>query len=1169
MMSQRHSRAMNWLHICAGAFLIAVAVVPPVSAQASTIKEAEKLTQQVIQLYGQGRYSEAISAAERALAIREQALGRTHSDTAKALNNLATLYSETGDYAKAEALLQRALAIIDEVLGPTHLTMAGALNNLAALYSDNGAYAKAEALLQRALAITEQEQGAKHLDTAIILNSLAGLYNITGAYDKAAPLHQRVLAIREQELGPTHPQVAASLNSLATLYSETGAYAKAEPLLERALVIREEALGSTHPATVTSLNNLAVHYSDTGAYQKATKLLRQGLAITEQVFGPTHQNTASSLNNLAMLYSNIGAYAKAEPLLERALAIREEVLEPTHPDMALMLNNLAAHYFDTGAYDKAAPLHQRALAIYEEALGPMHPDTVRALNNLAMLYFTTGAYTKAEPLFERALAIREKVLGSTHPDTASSLNNLAWLYSTTGAYTKAEPLLQRALAIREEVLGPTHSDMATSLNNLAMLYTNTRAYARAEPLFERALAIREKVLGPTHPDTAWSLANLAGFYFSTSAYAKAEPLLQRALAIREKVLGPTHPDTASSLNNLAWLYSHRGAYPNAEALFQRALAIREEVLGPTHPDTASSLNNLAVLYWTAGNIPKALPLLQEAQTIQEQNIAGFLLSSSEDRKQAYMQLFRRNTFANISLSLDLPGNQAATRGIAIVLQTKGRVLDAMSDSLSRLRRSMRAEDRKLFEQFTAVVRQRSTLRYQSLQDIQLGDYRTRLSELAAKQEELEIELATRSAEFRQQIAPVTLAAVQAALPHEAALLEWFRYVPFNPKRKDKPTTWGKPRYLAYVLRGASAPAVVDLGGAESIELLVQDFRKALSAPQHTYVKEVAKELSAKLIKPLQPHLGNAKQLLISPDGALNLVPFGALLDNTGHYLATKQDITYLTSARDLLRFDTTPLASSDVVVVANPDYGRSTNMFAQSASSIRLKRPVDLDRGGLVFTPLRGTAEEAKALTLLLKVKNVHLLTRTKATEAMLKQLHGPRILHIATHGFFLSDKEMVTATFKTVGFSQDSRLLPMGENPLLRSGLALAGANQRRSGENDDGILTAAEVAQMDLRGTQLVVLSACETGVGEVKNGEGVYGLRRALVLAGAQTQVASLWKVADDATKDLMVDYYQRLLSGEGRSAALRHAQQNMIDSKDRSHPYYWAAFVPIGSWKPLEQ
>jgi CHAT domain-containing protein len=221
----------------------------------------------------------------------------------------------------------------------------------------------------------------------------------------------------------------------------------------------------------------------------------------------------------------------------------------------------------------------------------------------------------------------------------------------------------------------------------------------------------------------------------------------------------------------------------------------------------------------------------------------------------------------------------------------------------------------------------------------------------------------------------------------------------------------------------------------------------------------------------------------------------------------------------------------------------------------------------LVFTPLAGTADEAKALQGLLKLNAQEVLTGANATEEKLKGLHGPRILHVATHGFFLSDQQVAAATLRPISFGAEAPPLPLGENPLLRSGLAVAGANARRSGDRDDGILTAAEAAQLDLRGTQLVVLSACDTGLGEVQQGEGVYGLRRALVLAGAQAQLVSLWKVADAQTQALMVDYYQRLLKGEGRSAALREAQRAMIANPATQHPYYWAAFIHVGSWTPL--
>jgi CHAT domain-containing protein len=308
--------------------------------------------------------------------------------------------------------------------------------------------------------------------------------------------------------------------------------------------------------------------------------------------------------------------------------------------------------------------------------------------------------------------------------------------------------------------------------------------------------------------------------------------------------------------------------------------------------------------------------------------------------------------------------------------------------------------------------------------------------------------------------------------------------------------------------------------------------------------------------------------LFSPDGALNLIPFAALVDEEGKYLAQRFEITYLTSGRDLLRLAAQSSARSSPVVMAAPDYGKSA-AAGPLETGLKPVRSADLDRSGLVFKPLEGTAAEASALQGLLKLDREHVLTGRNATEGRLKALRGPRILHVATHGFFLTDREIERAALKPVGFSSHTPPLPLSENPLLRSGLALAGANGRRSGERDDGILTAAEAAQLDLRGTQLVVLSACETGVGKVQTGEGVYGLRRALVLAGAQTQVASLWKVADKATQELMVDYYQRLLKGEGRSAALRSVQEAMLADPERQHPYYWAAFVPLGNWTPLPE
>ena len=257
---------------------------------------------------------------------------------------------------------------------------------------------------------------------------------------------------------------------------------------------------------------------------------------------------------------------------------------------------------------------------------------------------------------------------------------------------------------------------------------------------------------------------------------------------------------------------------------------------------------------------------------------------------------------NISLSLALPDRRGTMLGLGAVLHAKGRVLEAMSDSAARLRQGVSRNDRILFDQLATVAQQLSDLTHQSPGKLSPEVYRTRRGELAAEQEGLQTELSKRSAEFRQQTTPISSVGVQAALPPESVLVEWFRFHPADSKAKDSKTIWGKPRYVAYVLRHEGEPAVVDVGDAEAIERLIKDFRIGLSDPKTTYVKEVARELSDRLVKPLLPYLGNAEQWLISPDGALNLLPFAALVDETGTYLARRVDIAYLTSGRDLLRF---------------------------------------------------------------------------------------------------------------------------------------------------------------------------------------------------------------------------------------------------------------------------
>ncbi|WOB68404.1 tetratricopeptide repeat protein [Microcystis aeruginosa LE3] len=957
-----------------------------------------------------------------------------------------------------------------------------------------------------------------------------------GKYNEAIPLAEQALAIIKQQLGDNHPLTAQSLNNLALLYYSQGRYSEAEPLFKEALAIRKQQLGDNHPDTATSLNNLAGLYRVQGRYSEAEPLYKEALAIWKQQLGDNHPDTASSLNNLAGLYRVQGRYSEAEPLYKEALAIWKQQLGDNHPLTATSLNNLAGLYESQGRYSEAEPLYKQALAIWKQQLGDNHPSTASSLNNLALLYQSQGRYSEAEPLYKQALAIRKQRLGDNHPSTAASLNNLAFLYQSQGRYSEAEPLYKQALAIWKQQLGDNHPSTASSLNNLAGLYESQGRYSEAEPLYKQALAIRKQQLGDNHPSTATSLNNLAGLYESQGRYSEAEPLYKQALAIRKQQLGDNHPDTASSLNNLAFLYQSQGRYSEAEPLYKQALAIRKQQLGDNHPDTASSLNNLAGLYESQDDIPQAINYLSQGLAVQEYNLSENLKMGDDKQKQDYMAKVLGTTNWVISLNLQVvPNNPEVTRlALKTILERKGRILDVSTNSLQILRqRTDDPESQQLLTQLIEVRTQLSNLTFKKPEDIKNPEiYRQQINEVTAKAKEIEGKIGVRSAEFRNLSQPITLEGIQKLIPADAALVEIVRYQPFNPKAPEN-QRFGIPRYAVYILYPNGDIKAKDLGEAKPIEDKLIYFRDNLADAETPLpqLQKSARQLDETLMQPIRQLLGNTKTILLSPDAALNLIPFEALVDENNQYLVENYHITYLTSGRDLLRLKDKFASQQSPLIVADPFYGKA-------GEKVALTRSIDLSE--FTFPGLPGTEQEAKAIKNLLPQATV--LTGSQATENAVKQVKKPNILHIATHGFFKPESNVL-------------------ENPLLRSGLVLAGVTIGQSA-GDDGVLTALETTNLNLVGTKLVVLSACDTGKGDIKIGQGVYGLRRALVIAGSESQLISLWKVSDDATKDLMVAYYGRLQKGEGRSEALRQIQLGMLKGEKQKHPFYWASFIPSG-------
>jgi CHAT domain-containing protein len=636
--------------------------------------------------------------------------------------------------------------------------------------------------------------------------------------------------------------------------------------------------------------------------------------------------------------------------------------------------------------------------------------------------------------------------------------------------------------------------------------------------------------------------------------------------MRKRLLGHSHPDVADSLNNLAALYSSQGRYSEAEPLYRQALEMRKRLLGDNHPSVATSLNNLAALYSSQGNIAQVLEFLEAGLQVEEQNLTTNLSIGFERQKRDYIKTVSGTTNWAISLHLNSAPNNpdAANLAFKTIFQRKGRVLDVLTNNLQILRQ--RVDDKnsqKLINELSDAYSRLTSLTYYPPEKLSANEYPKQISDLENKIKELEDKLSRRSVEFRQQKQSETasLENVQKLIPADAALVEIFRYQPFNPKAKEN-QRFGKPRYAAYILTSTDKSQGIDLGETAQIESTLELFHEPIrdSSSSVEQVKQSGRDLDKLIMEPVRKLLGNKRKILISPDGALNLIPFEALVDENNHYLVENYSFTYLTSGRDLLRLQNQFPSKQPPVVMGNPNYNKpgESVAFNTKTSDTKLERKQTLALKD-IFPILLGTGEQATEIAQFLGVKP---LLDSAASEAKLKQVQSPTFLIIGTHGFF---KDSLTPE------SQNT----VNDNPLLLSGLIFAGYKQQQSGSNsqsdEDGILSAQETTGLNLLGTKIVVLSACDTAVGKDSTGEGIYSLRRALVIAGSESQVISLWKVADDATKDLMIAYFKKVLGKDekkqGRSEALRQVQLEMLQGEKYQHPYYWAAFIPSGDWREM--
>ena len=880
---------------------------------------------------------------------------------------------------------------------------------------------------------------------------------------------------------------------------------------------------------------------------------------------------AHKLGVQAVTLDQTGKYAEATATFQRAISLSEKAPGTGDAYTGYLLIKLAGLKRRMADYAAAEDIYLRAIAVSEQHFGREDPQTATALLGLGMLYATTNKYAKAEPLLQEQLEIFEKTLGPEHPALITSFGYFSALHQNRGDLARALAERRRAMEIAEKTLNPDDVIYIGAVANLGDLYSLMEDNARAEPLLERALAMVEKKYGPDHPLVAIPLQNLGIVARQNKHYARALELLWRAAAIKEKSLGPAHPQTATLLINLGNLYHALGDYQRELELHQRALHVLETAAGPYHNLTLIATIGVAKAFTALGDPVHAVEYQARYEDGLEKNIELNMALGSEREKLIYLSSTFWETDRTISLNVREAPDNAAARELAalVLLRRKGRVLDAMSSSYAALRQRLGVEDRKLLDELDATNSKLAKVALDGPAKMPDGEYRKQLDALERRREALESGVSARSSEFRAQSIPVTLPAVRAAIPPDAALIEFANYLPFDPKAETEYDSFGEARYVAYVLRSRSGVQFQDLGPAKEIDSTLRALRQALRDGKRKDVQSLARDADGRIMQPVRRLIGDAKQLLISPDGELNLVPFEALVDERGRYLVERYSIAYLTSGRDLLRMEIPRESRSRPVIFADPLFGEpqpSKNAQPGATTLISLARKRSVTTGGdlstVYFAPLAGTADEARSIQSLFPEAEV--LTGRQATKAALKRVEAPRVLHIATHGFFLDDagnSRDAAAGTRAISAKVDIK------NPLLRSGLAFAGANLNRNG-SDGGILTALEASDLNLWGTKVVTLSACETGVGEVKNFEGVYGLRRAFFLAGAETLLMSLWPVSDRVTRETMTAFYTGLKDGLGRGEALRQAQLAMLKRKDRQHPFYWASFILGGEWRNLQ-
>lgn len=1047
--------------------------------------------------------------------------------------------------------------------------------NFEELYSQ-GNLTEALVYAEKALVLAESELGKEHSEYRSGLDNLITVYFELELFDKALPLSLELLENTKVNIGEDNPEYRSQISNIATLYYKKGQLDQAQLFYQEALENTINNLGKNNAEYATQLNNLASIYREKGQYDKAVPLFEEVLEVTERSLGKNSPEYGTRLNNLANLYRITGQYNQALPLFLEAMEVTEKTLGKDHIEYSSHLNNLSLLYRKMGRFEEALPLSLEALKIVEKQLGKQHSAYSICLSNTALIYKELGQYENALPLYLEVLDITEKSLGKQHPQYGTQLNNLATFYYQFGLYDKALPLLEEALQNVEKSVGKQHPQYAIRLNNLGILYMVMERYEEALPLFLESLEITEKGLGKNHAEYATRLNNLGSLYYKMEKYEEALPVLLEALEITKNNLGSHHPQYANRLNNLANLYSKTGQENKALPLFLEALELTEDNFGREHMEYAQQLKSLAEFYLTIDDREKALSLYLNTIDILKSQINRSFEILSEKEKESFMDVLKSYFGSMQSFFSDYYFNEPSVGQTAydIELMTKGLILTSSQSVRQSIEHSDDDESLKIYDEW---FEKKSELAKQY--SLSVSERKAELNSMEEEAENLEKKLIGISKDLGRlsRVGMIRWQDIQKHLKPNEVAIEFSSYHYFKNLNWTDTT-----RYMAMMIRKEDDfPLLVPLFTQAEMDKLLMSAEKDRSKVNNLYGKYIDSKAKGKKLydliwKPLASYLKEGNVIHFAPSGVLNQLAFAAVVAPDGRYLSDIYDLRQLSTTSKIM---TTHLQKKldDIALFGGIKYDESTENLEKTVISLQNENnlkmrslPEDPTRK-MNWQYLKGSLTEVQNIKSIAgkEGSQVRYYTGGQAVEEQFNVLNGkssPKILHLATHGFFFPDPVI---TDMEEGIKEKpikpENMFSLSKDPLNRSGLIFAGGNHAWNGEKlpegiEDGILTAYEISNISLPNTELVVLSACNTGLGEIRGSEGVYGLQRSFKMAGVEYLLMSLWKIPDNTTSEYMQYFYDKLFDTLDVDQSYK-AAQDFMKSKYPDDPYKWAGFILI--------